>query len=496
MYHADGTVKATKDGIRLTPSTTGVYIFRSDNAIVYIGKAVNIRARLLSHLQSTDIDKKEAAIFAESSQIDYLITDSEFKALVVEAYLISTIKPKYNVRWRDDKSYLYIKVTMGDEYPKVSLARGQDVGKISNSQSPISDSSKTPISEEKSPLTHSSARVFGPFSSTHSAESVLRYLRRIVPYCTQRTISKHACFYHKIGQCSPCPNLIEQIEDKIQKSKEKRKYRANIKKLCTILDGDISKVKKEFERELRAYSASQNFEAAIRVRDAMRRLEFMIIHGSFQLDEYESYNRSEQSMEALMTLLKPHFTQLKTLHRIECYDNSTLGFSNSTASMVVFTDGLVDKREYKRFKMKKQHDNDFDMMREIIRRRAAHTNWPQPDLIVIDGGVPQLKAVMETLTASKGQYPLTLTSQNENSSPSSVPNHQLSDTPIIGIAKRPDRLVIPTPEDPSSEFVTLRPKPADLGFRMIQAIRDEAHRFAKNYHVLVRKRTQFTGSAS
>ena len=518
MYKADGSIQATNDGIRQAPSTTGVYIFCSDNAIVYIGKAVNIRARLISHFQSTDIDKKEAAIFAESSKIDYLITDSEFKALVVEAHLISTIKPKYNVRWRDDKSYLYIKVTTGDVYPKVSLARGQDVGKIYNSQSAISNNGNPQLQISDSKLTHHQSRVFGPFSSTHSAESVLRYLRRIVPYCTQRTISKQACFYHKIGQCNPCPNVIEQIVDTVQKSKEKRRYRANIKKLCAILDGDISKVKRDFEKELRTYSESQNFEAAIRVRDAMRRLEFMIMHGSFQLDEYESYNRSEQSLEALMELLKSHFPQLKSLHRIECYDNSTLGFSNSSASMVVFTDGLVDKREYKRFKMKKDHDNDFDMMREIIRRRAAHTDWPRPDLMIIDGGAPQLRAVLDAMqiynlqSTIRSNESVNVNPKHKKSiskSPNSqlpVLNYQLADVPLIGIAKHPDRLIIPILVKTSTsstaqfsifnsqfliEFASLRPRTNDLGFRMVQTIRDEAHRFAKKYHTLLRKRAQF-----
>lgn len=517
MYKADGSIQATKDGIRQAPSTTGVYIFCSDNAIVYIGKAVNIRARLISHFQSTDIDKKEAAIFAESSKIDYLITDSEFKALVVEAHLISTIKPKYNVRWRDDKSYLYIKITTGEAYPKVSLARGQDIEKSPNSQSTISNNDKLQSKVSNSKLACDAVRVFGPFSSTYSAESVLRYLRRIVPYCTQRTISKQACFYHKIGQCDPCPNLIDHMEDKVAKSKEKRRYRANIKKLCAILEGDVSKVEKEFKRELRAYTESQDYEAAIKVRDAMRRLEFMIAHGSFRLDEYESYNRSEQSLTALQTLLAEHFPNLKSLHRIECYDNSTLGFTNSTASMVVFTDGLVDKREYKKFKMKKAHDNDFDMMREIISRRAKHTDWPRPDLIIIDGGAPQLRAVIETIqmhnpqSAMQNNANINLSPKQQKAKSSSsnsqlsIINYQLVDVPLIGIAKHPDRLIIPILIKPSAssnpqfsilnsqfliEFASLRPRAHDLGFRLVQAIRDEAHRFAKKYHTSLRKRNQ------
>ncbi|MEI7653077.1 MAG: GIY-YIG nuclease family protein [bacterium] len=526
MYKADGTILATKSGIKDAPSTTGVYIFRIGTDIIYIGKAVNIRARLISHFQSVDIDKKEAAIFAESTDIDYLITDSEFKALVVEAHLISTIKPKYNVRWRDDKSYLYIRIITGEAYPKVSLARGQDIKKSPNSQSTISNNDKLESKVSNCKLACDAVRVFGPFSSTYSAESVLRYLRRIVPYCTQRTISKQACFYHKIGQCDPCPNLIDHMEDKVAKSKEKRRYRANIKKLCAILEGDVSKVEKEFKRELRAYTESQDYEAAIKVRDAMRRLEFMIAHGSFRLDEYESYNKSEQSLESLMALLTEHFPQLQSLHRIECYDNSTLSFTNSTASMVVFTDGLVDKREYKKFKMKKAHDNDFDMMREIISRRTKHSDWPRPDLIIIDGGAPQLRAVIDTLSTLSTVIPSPVIpahagihTQEEipklvrddksliKNTELLIINYSLLDVPLIGIAKHPDRLILPTLShtdsslDPTSRFsiihsslfinfTSLRPRAHDLGFRLVQAIRDEAHRFAKKYHTSLRKRNQ------
>ncbi len=494
-YIPDGSVTNTKVGINSTPSTTGVYIFRKSDEIVYIGKAVSIKSRLLSHLQSTSLDKKEAAIFAESDTIEYIITDSEFKALVLEAHLISMIKPKYNVRWRDDKSYLYIKITTSEEYPKVSLARKQDITIVPSAKHQISNNTQAKNIENLG-LGTWDFKCFGPFASTRSAESVLRYLRKVVPYCTQKNISKSPCFYSKIGQCDPCPNSIVKMDNIALKTREKRRYRHQIKILVKILEGNIDGVKKDFKKQIAEYTERQDFEAAIRARDAMRRLEFMIQHGSFRLDEYESYNNSQKSAESLQTLLHEFYPDLH-IGRIECYDNSTLGFSNSTASMVVFTDGLVDKKEYKRFKLGKlpvsssRQDSDFDMMKEVMTRRQRNTKWPKPDLIVIDGGVPQLRAVIDAISCP------------ESDSELSALNNQLSTIPLIGIAKNPDRLVIPINsslgkgDQPSRlgkgvtniDFATLRPSSNDLGFRLIQAIRDEAHRFAKKYHTFLRKRS-------
>ncbi len=505
-YIPDGSVANTKVGIMHTPSTTGVYIFRTSTEIVYIGKAVSIKSRLLSHLQSASMDKKEAAIFAESDTIEYVITDSEFKALVLEAHLISTIKPKYNVRWRDDKSYLYIKITTGELYPKVSLARKQDIAQIPNHkhQIPNNIQAKKIANVELGTWNFS---CFGPFASTRSAESVLRYLRKIVPYCTQKNISKTPCFYSKIGQCDPCPNNIEKMQDPSSKSREKRRYRHQIKILVKILEGNIDGVKKDFRKQIAEYTERQDFEAAIKARDAMRRLKFMIQHGSFRLDEYESYNNSQKSAESLQTLLQEFYPDLH-IGRIECYDNSTLGFSNSTASMVVFTDGLVDKKEYKRFKLGKlpasvsRQDSDFDMMKEVMIRRQRNTKWPKPDLIVIDGGVPQLRAVMEAISRDKSDSEFS--QPKADSHGAETLNSQLSTIPLIGIAKNPDRIVIPVSSHPErsegsntvkihavtqSDFITLRPSSNDLGFRLIQSIRDEAHRFAKKYHTYLRKQS-------
>src|SRR3989339_366100 len=114
-------------GVENLPSTTGIYLFKKNNTILYIGKSVNIKARVLSHIENAKIDTKESLIISQTNKIEYIITDSEFKALILEAQLIQKHLPKYNVIWKDNKSYLYIKITIKDKFPKISLIRKTDI---------------------------------------------------------------------------------------------------------------------------------------------------------------------------------------------------------------------------------------------------------------------------------------------------------------------------------------------------------------------------------
>ena len=447
QYNADFVIQNTHDALLKVASTTGVYVYKQGDTPIYIGKAVNLKARLLSHEQNALQDAKEAKIVTTADSIDLIYTDSEFLALVLEARLISTIKPKYNVRWRDDKSHLYIKITMKDEYPKIFMSRRENDGK---------------------------SRYFGPFDSMHSVESLLKHIRRIIPFCTQKIVHRGACFYHKIGLCNPCPNIIDH-EAEPSKTLQKKKYRSQMRTIIRILEGKTDLVFRSLRKEIRDLTKREQYENALKLRDALRQLELLIMLGSFVDGNIHSFNRSEQSLTALQTILKPYFPNIASLHRIECFDNSTLSFQHSTASMIVFTDGMVDKKEYRRFKMKTQPNNDFDMMKEILERRSKNTRWDKPDLIVIDGGKPQVRAVKEVLNA---KY---LMQSNSKKLDLSTQNLAFCTVPIIGLAKNPDRIVVGVDGLP-----TIRPQRHDLGYRLLQHMRDEAHRFAKKYHTYLR----------
>ena len=416
--------------LNVTP-TTGIYTYLSDGVPIYIGKAVNLKARLLSHEQNAKHDAKEAQIVQTADHIELTYTPSEFTALLLEAKLIAAQKPKFNVRWRDDKSPLYIKITAHDVYPKVFLSRREADG---------------------------SSLYFGPFGSVHAAETLLRSLRRSIHFCTQKRLTKAACFYHKIGLCDPCPNRIDRLPAGDEKSAQKRLYRSNIKKLIQVLSGESDKATSELTRSIKKSAREGDYEHALAQRDVLRRLEFLVQHGHIDDEINEFHDRAGRSLAELQALLTPFFPALNRLERLEGYDNSTLGFEHSVASMVVFEQGRANLQEYRRFKLDPETSiSDFDMMREVMERRMRNKQWQKPDLIVIDGGKPQL-AVIERVFVKLG---ITI--------------------PCIGIAKHPDRLIALTPERP-----TMRPAQTDYGFRLIQSIRDEAHRFAKKYHVHLR----------
>ncbi len=425
------------------PNSTGVYIFKKDGKILYIGKALSLKARLLSHLENAKLDQKENLIIKHSDQIEYLLTDSEFKALLLEATLIQKNQPKYNLRWKDDKSYLYIKITAKEEFPKVLTIRRENDGR---------------------------SLYFGPFPSQKDVQEILKTVRKMFPFCTQKRMSKKPCFYSKISLCDPCPNYISSLNDKNLKKQLKKLYRHNIRKIKDILNGKIELALKDEYKLLKQLSKHKRYEEALKLRNKIQHFEKMLYQTQFTSDIFDlpagrrvHFNHSSESLSQLRQLLSKFYPSIKSLERIECYDVSNLYLQQATASMVVFSLGMPDKSQYRKFKIKnKKALSDFDMLEEVFLRRFKH-NWNNPDLIIVDGGTPQVLKVKQVLLELKKPIP------------------------IMGIAKHPDRLIINLPK----QLKTIRPSINDLGFNLIRAIRDESHRFARKYHLFLRdKRIQ------
>lgn len=416
-----------RSSIKKIPSSTGIYLFKKNRQILYIGKSINLKARLLSHLENAKLDPKEAAIINGSNSVEYIVTDSEFKALLLESSLIQKHRPKYNSRWRDDKSYLYIKITVKDSYPKVFSVRRENDGQSS---------------------------YFGPFPSQKDVDMILRTTRKIFPFCTQQKISKKPCFYSKIGLCQPCPNFIDNLANLKEKTKLRNQYRRNIRQLILVLHGKVELVLRNSYQLIKQYGADQNYEEALNLRNKIQQFESLIYQKQFSSDISTHYNTSSQSLRQLQHILG----LTVQLQRIECYDISNLFQKDATASMVVFSDGQPDKSQYRRFKIKNPSLNsDLEMLEEVFSRRFRQ-KWPLPNLVVVDGGTPQVLKTKQVLMLV----------------------HQ--STPLVGIAKHPDRLVLDLPDG----LKTIRPSANNLGFNLVQAIRDESHRFAKKYHLLLR----------
>jgi len=413
------------------PSTNGIYIFKSNKTPIYIGKSINIKARVKSHIENAKNDAKEAAIIENADTLEYIVTDSEFKALLLESHLIQKHTPKYNVRWRDDKSYLYIKLTKDKKYPKLSITR-----KEADKQ----------------------AIYFGPFGSVRVATDILREIRKVFPFCMQKHVTQRKCFYAKLKLCNPCPNEIEKCTDKELKRQLQKEYKAHIRQVKRVLEGKTEIVIERLYKSIHSLTKAKKFEEAIPYRNRLLRLEGVLLRRKFDTENLEEYNKSEKRVTSLHKLLSTYL-DIEKLERIECFDMSTLAFELSTASMVVFTDGLSDKKEYKRFKIKGEGvQSDFDMFKEILTRRFNNA-WTSPDLIIVDGGKPQIRAAQTVLQSMEIA------------------------TPLIGIAKRPDRIIIG-----DETLKTIKPPRHHPGFRLVQALRDESHRFAKKYHVHLRNK--------
>ena len=380
----------TSELIKNIPQSIGLYFFKRGEEFIYIGKSLNIRERVKNHKERALFDAKEKAIIDNSDSIEHIICSSELHALVLESQYIQKYRPPYNVIWKDDKSYLYIKIPMKDSFPRISLVRRENDGK---------------------------SLYFGPYSSTRDVRFLLRAIRKVVPFCTQKQPIKNPCFYSKIGLCDPCPGFVEKQSDENIKKQLKKEYRTHIKKVIAILEGETEAILSDLRSEIRNWSEKENFEKALELRNKLLSLEELIHLRSFEQFEYSNAYDPEKAVQKLSSILNSVGAGQIIPSRIECYDISNLMQKDATASMVVATEGILDKAEYKRFKIKTVGVNDFKMLSETITRRM-NNDWRKPDLIVIDGGTPQVVTI------------------------SSVLKKLGIEIPLIGIAKHPDRIVV------------------------------------------------------
>ena len=457
---------STIHDFRDAPGTCGVYEYWKDNELLYIGKAINLKARLSSHAQNAKLDAKEAAIVAGDT-IKYTLCDTEFKALLLESELIRQFRPPHNRVWKDDKSYLYIIIDLADPFPRPHFARAHELAPSSQ----VNNSSSRAQSRDPSTSIRMT-RIFGPFPSGNIADEVLRAIRRLIPFCMAKRVTTHPCFYSRIGLCNPCPSGHYKDPSFV-----KKQYRSQIRQVIKILEGSIDPVIKSLTLQMRQASDKQDFESALQLRTKIERFEHFITTHSFT-DRHFSYNNASAKLASLQSVLALHYKDRpRNMHRIECYDASNAAMFDSVVSMTVMTDGLLDNGQYRRFKIKNPRAvSDFDRLDEAITRRLKNKTWPTPDLIVIDGGAPQLRRLQRIFD-------------------------QQPDPPLyLGLAKHPDRLIVPAPIVPNvrnfrDPFIAIKLPSNHPGLQLLEQLRDEAHRFANAYRkILEKKRTRPTST--
>ncbi|MCK4547886.1 MAG: excinuclease ABC subunit UvrC [Candidatus Eisenbacteria sp.] len=522
------------------PQKPGAYLMRDDGgAVIYVGKAKRLRSRLRSYFGRGQTDPKGAALRERISDFEYIVTDSEVEALILELHLIKEHRPRYNVNLRDDKKYPYIKVTLQDAFPRVSSTRR---------------------------LAKDGSRYFGPYTDAGAMRRMLQTLRHVFPMRTCRfDLPGHApgrpCLNYEIKQCvGPCRGDVDQEE-----------YRRMIRNLCSFLSGNREVIFADLETQMKTARSKLDFERAARIRDQLRALRkvserqkvfspdardrdvvavsvmdtravgLILRIRDGKLLSRESYPLSVSSgtpsSEVITTFLKLHYgsateipaeilvpespedsaaigewleqkrgrrvsvvrpqrgrkrglvglavrnadlllveyvaasaqgldTGIEALGealrldtapvRIEGFDVSNLGGRETVASLVVFENGKPLRRCYRNFRVRSARaGDDFAAMEEVVGRRYGRVvdeRGVLPNLILVDGGKGQISAAGKALRRLKLSIP------------------------VIGLAKREER-VFQMGRSAAVEMTDSSPAK-----RLLERIRDEAHRVAIAHH--------------
>lgn len=448
---------STKNTQKL-PKTSGVYLFYQKNKIIYIGKAINIQKRVKNHFQQPSY--RDNLFIDKIDKIGYLETNSEITALILEANLIKKHQPKFNVVWKDDKKYFYVAITQNNKkIPFVYITHQFKNSKTENLKT----------------------EYIGPFIEGNALKKTLKFLRKAIPYYTNKNHSKNKCMWCHLGLCpGPVRNssLASEISNGAGPYLDLPKYKKNIKKLILILKGKKSAVLRSLKSEMKQLSKENEFEEAGKIRDKIFSLEKIMAHTHVLSSEFGGGPTSPELLGVMETLAEIIGLK-KPANRIECYDISNIQGKNATGSMVVSEKGVMNKNLYRKFKIKWGNEsrlqgnrgssipkesgpNDIAMLEEILKRRFNHLEWAYPEIILIDGGKAQLNIAIKV--------------KNLNSESKSIK--------VISIAKGRQELFIEGKIKP----ISLKSLPQEI-YNLIKQLDDEAHRFAIKYHKKLRKKS-------
>ena len=428
--------------IRGFPRSPGVYLMKdSRGRVIYVGKAVSLRQRVLQYFQpSADLEPKKEQMVGEVADVEVLPAESEVDALLQEARLIKDVHPRYNARLTDDKTFPYLEITTRDPFPGVYFTR-------------------TPRPR--------GTKLYGPFTSAASLRSAIGELQRIFRFRTcgldirpddPNLRYNRPCLLHSVRRCTaPCAGHID-----------KESYRKSIRRLRRFLEGKRTQVIRELTREMKDLAKALKFEEAARVRDQLRAIQALADRG--RLDEHlqpEVFPPTfspEEGLKDLSELLGA----AKPIRSIEGVDIANLSGRESVGAIVPFIDGRPFKSGYRRFRVRTvEGANDFAMIHEVVHRRFRRLKEELsvlPDVLLVDGGPGQLHAAAEAIEKAGAAMPL-----------------------VVSLAKREEEVyALGLAEKEPLRLARTRP-----ALKVLQAVRDEAHRFAQHYHHLLRRKGLF-----
>ncbi|OYX42975.1 excinuclease ABC subunit C [Candidatus Saccharibacteria bacterium 32-49-12] len=449
------------------PRSPGVYFHKDKSGqIIYVGKAAVLRHRVRQYFQkSRDMDIKTRALVDEIADVDWVETESELDALFLESEMVKRYMPRFNILLRDDKSQTYIRIDLKSQWPTVTFTRN-----------PLDDG----------------ASYFGPYYSALAIKKGLRYLRRIFPY------------YTKPRRDGQRPDLDAHIGLSPDPDTTSAQYKTNLKQLIRYIKGDGKGIVRELESQMKQAARAQDFETAAQIRNKLLWLKSLSQKIMFGDREF-----LDISKDKALTDLKYLLSLEQIPKRIEGFDISHMSGTNVVASMVVFSNGVSDRTEYRKFKTRQDRNDDYANMYEVVHRRLSPKNiqaWGKPDLIIVDGGKGQLEAALKAseeqncqlaiISIAKRDEEIIIHPQRSNVSV----GHLFDESTVSGsdlfISRSGGYIILnlhPGQMNASSHSKNLRGggfSKYDHVTKLIQRIRDESHRFAVSYHTVLKRANQ------
>jgi len=433
------SIAQIREKIKDFPTGPGVYLMKDEQGrVLYVGKAKNLRDRVSSYFQpGADLlmsrGPKIADMIGKVAEVGYLKSVSEVDAILQESRLIKDIQPPYNTQQLDDKTFPYLEISEFEDFPGVYVTRQPREG----------------------------AKLYGPFTSVNDLRRVVQVLQRVFKFRTCKMAIEQKdenrrffrpCILYDIKQCSgPCADRISR-----------KNYLAALRRLKKFLESDRSKVLKQIENEMQKQAKGLNYEEAARLRDEIRAIGALADRGD--VDEHiqpELFQVDPAAgLERLAELLG-----LEGVRIVEGVDIAHIMGQESVGSLVCFIDGRPFKNGYRRFRIREiEGIDDYAMIGEVLRRRYQRAGEHEelfPDVILVDGGQGQLNTARKVFENMLFQPPM-----------------------VVSLAKKEEVLFVQDREEP------LNLPRHDPALRLLQYVRDEAHRFAQHYfHILREKKT-------
>ncbi len=439
--------EALVEKVRTFPKAPGVYLMKDDRGrVIYVGKAADLRSRVLQYFQpSADLGAKKQQMVEEVCDVEFLPAESEVDALLQEARLIKDIHPRYNARLTDDKTFPYLEITTRDDFPGVYLTRAPQ---------------------------RTGTKLYGPFTNVAGLRAALGELQRIFRFrtCTLEIEAgdpdlryRRPCILYPIKRCTgPCAGHITR-----------EAYRKDIARLRRFLEGKRTSVIRDLTREMMALSKTRRYEEAGVVRDQLRAIQALAERGKarthLQPEVFAPTVDPGEGMARLTALLGAS----GPVRSIEGTDIANLGGREVVGVIVPFIDGRPFKAGYRRFRIRTvEGQDDFASIREVVFRRFRRLTEELsvlPDVVLVDGGLGQLHAAEAAIREVGAEMP-----------------H------LVSLAKRDEEVYVLG----RAEDAPLRLARTDPGLKVLQTVRDEAHRFAQHYHHLLRRKASLGEEAA